>query len=58
MQFQWDTLLLDAGFITIFFAPLIPGMEAGPITKVVRELIRWLVFRLMVASGLVKLLSE
>lgn len=57
MQFQWDILLLEAGFLTIFFAPLIPGDTPGPFAKIIRELIRWLTFRLMLSSGLTKLLS-
>jgi len=57
MQFQWDILLLEAGFLTIFFAPLWPTSTPGPFTKIIREMIRWMVFRLMIGSGLTKLLS-
>lgn len=47
MQFQWDALLLEVGFIAIFLRD----------SNLVLWLYRWLVFRLMLLSGLVKLLS-
>lgn len=58
MMFQWDTLLLEAGFLTILFAPVTPSSKPGILTKLVRELLRWLMFRLMFGSGIVKLLSK
>ena len=61
LNFQWDILLLEAGVIGIFLArsgwlenPLRPKAPAF----VPLLLMRWLVFRLMLASGLVKLLSK
>ena len=47
LSFQWDILLLEAGFLAIFlgFSPAIVWM------------FRWLLFRLMLLSGAVKLLS-
>ena len=60
LNFQWDALLLEAGLLSIFFAPaqlrarLIPQREPS---RIVLWLIRWLLFRLMFLSGLVKLLS-
>jgi hypothetical protein len=60
LGFQWDTLLLEAGFLAIFLAPpvlrLREGYDPEP-SPVVLWLLRWLLFRLMFASGLVKLLS-
>ena len=60
LGFQWDNLLLEAGFLAIFFAPtrLLPSLarERPPSTTIL-WLIRWLLFRLMFASGCVKLLS-
>ncbi|HVW08598.1 MAG TPA: lipase maturation factor family protein [Bryobacteraceae bacterium] len=47
MAFQWDWLLVEAGFIAIFLRP----------TRARTWLFRWLLFRLMFESGLVKLLS-
>jgi predicted DCC family thiol-disulfide oxidoreductase YuxK len=48
LSFQWDILLLETGFLAIFlgFSPVIVWM------------FRWLLFRLMLLSGAVKLLSH
>ncbi|HUI41792.1 MAG TPA: lipase maturation factor family protein [Terriglobia bacterium] len=62
LSFQWDILLLEAGFLAIFLAPwrpLEPPWRAGssrPSTAVL-WLLRWLLFRLMFLSGSVKLVS-
>ena len=48
MGYQWDFLLLEAGFLAIFLKPAF--------TRV--WLFRWLLFRLMFESGAVKLLSH
>lgn len=66
MSFQWDILLLEAGFLAIFLAPwsglarhwrktVIP---TRPPSKVLIWLLRWLLFRLVFLSGCVKLLSH
>ncbi len=61
LSFQWDVLLLETGFLSIFFAPvqLLPGRSrrAAPSTAVL-WLLRLLVFRLMFFSGVVKLASQ
>lgn len=61
LGFQWDVLLLEAGFLAIFLAPLRARQRAEfdpepPV--VVIWMLRWLLFRLMFASGMVKLLSN
>lgn len=59
-SFQWDILLLEAGFLAIFFAPLswrLGTPRAAPVSRVVRWLIQWLLVRLMVLSGVVKLIA-
>ena len=61
LEFQWDNLLLETGFLAIFFAPLQllprrPSNEAPP-SRAVLWLLRWLLFRLLFESGCVKLLS-
>ena len=60
MGFQWDLLLLEAGFATIFFAPFwhTKLYEVTPCDSVAREILRFLGFRLLFASGIVKLLSK
>jgi len=60
LNFQWDALLLETGFLAVFFAPLQlwerPSRQAPPPALAV-WLLRWLLFRLMFESGCVKLLS-
>src|SRR5205085_1660720 len=60
LSFQWDVLLLETGFLTLFLSPLDlrpnMGQEAPP-APIALWLFRWLLFRLMFMSGLVKLLS-
>jgi hypothetical protein len=59
LHYQWDILLLETGFLAIFLAPLHlrPGrVGTAPPTAVI-WLLRWLLFRLMLLSGLVKWLS-
>lgn len=60
MGYQWDILLLEAGFITIFFAPYwhTSLYDITPCDSVARELLRFLNFRLLFGSGIVKLLSR
>jgi predicted DCC family thiol-disulfide oxidoreductase YuxK len=60
MNFQWDYLLLEAGFLSIFLAPftLFPSRQyQPPISPWAHFLLRWLLFRLMFMSGVVKLTS-
>jgi len=60
LAFQWDILLLEVGFLAIFLAPfhLLPRVsrQRAP-SRVVIWLFRWLLFRLMFSSGVVKLAS-
>ncbi|MFT4570202.1 MAG: putative membrane protein YphA (DoxX/SURF4 family) [Hyphomicrobiaceae bacterium] len=60
LNFQWDILLLEAGFLGLLWAP--PGLRpkaanAAPASRLGLWLVRWLLFRLMFASGVVKLAS-
>jgi hypothetical protein len=57
--YQWDALLLETGLLGILFAPWtlwLGWARRAPLPEVV-WLIRWLVFRLMFESGVVKLAS-
>ena len=60
LSFQWDTLLLETGFLAVFFAPLQlwerPSRQTRP-PALVLWLLRWLMFRLVFESGCVKLMS-
>jgi predicted DCC family thiol-disulfide oxidoreductase YuxK len=51
LSFQWDALLLEAGFLAIFFG------HTRTTQKTLAWLYRWLAFRLYFLSGLVKLAS-
>lgn len=62
LYFQWDTLLLEAGFLTIFVAPLrilyLKRQSTDDFLyqdRITLWLVRWLAFRLLFASGIVKL---
>jgi predicted DCC family thiol-disulfide oxidoreductase YuxK len=59
-NFQWDYLLLEVGFFSIFLAPfrLVPTRRyQSPISSWALFLLRWMLFRLMWMSGVVKLTS-
>lgn len=58
LAFQWDTLLLEVGFLAIFYVklPFSSGVFQSHIYA--RELLRWLFFRFSFGSGIVKLLSN
>jgi hypothetical protein len=60
LSYQWDALLLEAGFLAIFVAPLVlverPRAPVPP-PRLGVWLMIWLVFRLMFGSGVVKLAS-
>jgi uncharacterized membrane protein YphA (DoxX/SURF4 family) len=60
LGFQWDNLLLEVGFLAIFFAPLqmLPKFSREtPPSRIVLWLLRILLFKLIFSSGCVKLLS-
>jgi lipase maturation factor 1 len=65
LSFQWDILLLETGFLAIFFAPWQlwpkenPGsaIPATAVSSVALFLLKFLLFKLMFMSGMVKLTS-
>ena len=60
LSFQWDCLLLEAGFLALWAAPWTlwdKPSEAHEPDAFLVFLFRWLFFRLMIGSGAVKLLS-
>ncbi|HEY3216852.1 MAG TPA: lipase maturation factor family protein [Candidatus Eisenbacteria bacterium] len=60
LWFQWDSLLLETGFLALFLSPRSfwsrPATDPAP-TGSARWLLRWLLFRLMLSSAAVKLTS-
>jgi len=58
LGYQWDSLLLETGFLAVLLAPpgLRPDARAEPPLAII-WLLRLLLFRLMFSSGMVKLLS-
>lgn len=59
-SYQSDSMLLEAGFLALFFAPngLLPGWGlASPPSRASFFLLQWEWFRIYFESGLVKLLS-
>jgi hypothetical protein len=59
LGFQWDILLLETGFLALMCAPVWPSNHntSLPWDKVTMYMVRWLLFRMMFASGVVKLTS-
>ncbi len=60
LAFQWDALLLEVGFLAIFFAPANTHHDRfrhKPPTLAILWLFRLLLFKLMFLSGLVKIMS-
>jgi predicted DCC family thiol-disulfide oxidoreductase YuxK len=60
LSFQWDVLLLETGLIALFLVPFSwrPLGRAFRPAATVLLLLRWLLFRLIFMSGMVKLLSH
>ncbi|XP_064599666.1 lipase maturation factor 2-like isoform X2 [Liolophura sinensis] len=64
LWFQWDILLLETGFLAILVAPLnlnVFGLRSSSYhhhDNITMWLVKWLLFRLMFASGVVKLTSK
>ncbi len=60
LSFQWDILLLETGFLAIFFAPCrwrMNGDSEAPFSRVGFFLLKLLLFKLMFMSGVVKMTS-
>lgn len=56
LSYQWDTLLLETGFLAIFIAPTdwLPRLPHAAPSPLAIWLFWWLLFRLMFFSGVVK----
>ncbi|KAF8562155.1 hypothetical protein P879_11081 [Paragonimus westermani] len=59
LWFQWDIMLLEAGFIAILLSSLpLSSSRNVASDRIALWLLRWLLFRLMFSAGVVKLTSE
>jgi predicted DCC family thiol-disulfide oxidoreductase YuxK len=61
LSFQWDILLLETGFLAIFFAPFqwrLNAAREAEFSRVGFFLLKLLLFKLMLMSGVVKLTSH
>lgn len=57
LSFQWDNLLLETAFFSLFITPGGLRPKHAPPHRIAIFMMQWLVFRLNVESGLAKLLS-
>jgi predicted DCC family thiol-disulfide oxidoreductase YuxK len=60
LNYQWDILLIETGFLSIFLAPWRfwwTKANEGPVSRASLFLLKLLLFKLMVMSGVVKLTS-
>ncbi len=58
LRFQWDSLLLEAGIVAVLIAPWRWRLrQVWPLSRPALWLARWLIFRLMFTSAVVKLAS-
>ena len=60
LSFQWDILLLETGFLALFVAPMTWRMrrdDERPVSRLGFFLLKLLLFKLMLMSGVVKLTS-
>lgn len=56
LSFQWDILLLEVGSIAIFMTPFLVGKEQP--SKAIEKCMQFVLFKLMLMSGVVKLQSK
>ncbi len=59
-SFGWEYQLLETGFLAVFFCPLLDGrpFPGRPPPRVLVWLLRWLVFRIMLGAGLIKMRGD
>lgn len=60
-SFGWESQLLESGFLTIFFVPLLCVKQLSKDTKPSWVVIwgnRWLIFRIMMGAGLIKIRGD
>eukprot|EP00241_Pyramimonas_parkeae_P017372 CAMPEP_0114281828 /NCGR_PEP_ID=MMETSP0059-20121206/3223_1 /TAXON_ID=36894 /ORGANISM="Pyramimonas parkeae, Strain CCMP726" /LENGTH=621 /DNA_ID=CAMNT_0001402409 /DNA_START=201 /DNA_END=2066 /DNA_ORIENTATION=+ len=58
LSFQWDILLLEVGFTTIWLLPAMRSSSHAPPPLPMVWVVRWILFKLMLMSGVVKLQAQ
>jgi hypothetical protein len=58
--YGWETQLVETGFLAVFLCPLLDGrpFSRSPPPVVIIWLYRWLIFRIMLGAGLIKLRGD
>lgn len=59
--YGWETMTLEAGFLAIFLCPLRsikPSPQHYPAPKIVVWFYRWMLFRVMLGAGLIKIRGD
>jgi len=59
--FGWEMLLLEVGFLSIFTSPTLRVSQfpsGSPLPCVVRWMYRWLLYRLIMGAGLIKIRGD
>ena len=60
-SFGWEIQLLETGFLAIFLCPLVGWRRLAPVhpaPTLVMLLLRWLIFRIMLGAGLIKMRGD
>lgn len=59
-SYGWESQLLETGFLAIFLVPLLDGrpFPKTPASRIVLFLNGWLIFRIMLGAGLIKLRGD
>lgn len=60
-SFGWESQVLETGFLVIFLCPMLTLSElpeATPSSKIVLFSFRWLIFRIMIGAGLIKIRGD
>jgi hypothetical protein len=58
--YGWEILLLESGFLAIFFSPLrsLRPLPASAPSPLLSYLVRWLLFRVMFGAGMIKIRGD
>uniref|UniRef100_A0A0B6ZS11 Lipase maturation factor n=1 Tax=Arion vulgaris TaxID=1028688 RepID=A0A0B6ZS11_9EUPU len=60
-SFGWESQILETGFLTVFLCPALSVSalpKATPTSKIIIIAYRWLIFRIMLGAGLIKIRGD